>query len=678
MKKQFLILIIFSSGMFLGMALRASAATYYIDYSSGLDSNNGTATTTPWKRSPGMPGCSNNCASYIHANGDVFVFKGGVNWPAVSLPLVIANSGTNSAADIYMGGQRCGQGDSLACNGGVAWGSGYPIFDGGGLESMMGIRGNGKSYITIDGIEIYNVGYNIEGSGHGIGFDGACQGLEIKNNYFNTNAIDAFYFQDTNNNDSLSKLYFHDNTIINSGRINIDILNNVYDDVRFYNNLFQGLGTYDPRYKGCTGVGSPYSCCTAAWPIDSTACDYHTDGLMIGAANTTTYGLTNLLIYNNKFYGLRPYSGTAAIYMNGDTTKKSINGAKIYNNQITFESSSVVGFGYGISAYNGVFANLEIYNNTIVGDACATQMSGGINIVAVNNVTIKNNIISGVDNGIILDGATAGTISIDYNLYNSSHLIYDNRPGHVDRCSSPAQCSGSPQYQEAHGLVGIPQFVALPNGTFGSADLHLQETSPAKNVGVSLPSIFTTDLDNITRSGPWDIGAYEYTTNQPCTSFTYSCSSCQSNNTMACSVISASPSYCTGGNPVLTQGCTYTGSLSILSTSLTNLTKYTVTTNWVTDNSSTGRVIYGTSLKTTKLKTTCKKFNKKGKCQTYNYTKLTTISKPKTINDSTPHTSHTQMLTSLKKNKTYYYQIIAQSGAYTSQTSILRFKTLKK
>jgi len=323
--------------------------------------------------------------------------------------------------------------------------------------------------------------------------------------------------------------------------------------------------------------------------------------------------------------------------------------------------------------------DVAIYNNTIEGRGKAPGTciwAAGI----LSNFVIKNNILSGCDNAMYMDTIPSGTFSVDSNLFYSNTRLF---------------LSGSNDYRTCIALQGIgygttycdiadPKFVAVTDGAVGSANLNLQSSSPAINHGQNLSATFTNDLNSITRTGPWDIGAYEYTTNQPCTSFTYSCSSCQSNNTMACSVISASPSYCTGGNPVLTQSCTYTPnqstpqSLNITSTSLTNLTRSAVTTNWVTDNSSTGRVIYGTSLKTTKLKTTCRKFNKKGKCQTYNYTKLTTISKAKTLSDANTSTSHNLTLTNLQKNKTYYYQIIAQSGAYTSQTSILRFKTLKK
>ena len=46
------ILILF--GGICGFARSSWAATYYIDYASGNDSNNGLSIASPWKRCPGM------------------------------------------------------------------------------------------------------------------------------------------------------------------------------------------------------------------------------------------------------------------------------------------------------------------------------------------------------------------------------------------------------------------------------------------------------------------------------------------------------------------------------------------------------------------------------------------------------------------------------------------------
>lgn len=83
--------------------LNCFAATHYIA-ASGLDTNNGTTTSTPWLHAPGMPNCANNCGSYTPVAGDRIIFKGGDIWHF-----------GNSAASPYVG----------AASGGVKWNIGY-------------------------------------------------------------------------------------------------------------------------------------------------------------------------------------------------------------------------------------------------------------------------------------------------------------------------------------------------------------------------------------------------------------------------------------------------------------------------------------------------------------------------------------------------------------------------
>src|SRR5664280_3358934 len=90
--------ILLSSFSFQLFGVSVFAATYYIDYSSGSDSNSGTSTNAPWQRAPGMVAFS---GSYSHSAGDVFIFKGGVTWPASSLGMVITQGGSATNPDIY-------------------------------------------------------------------------------------------------------------------------------------------------------------------------------------------------------------------------------------------------------------------------------------------------------------------------------------------------------------------------------------------------------------------------------------------------------------------------------------------------------------------------------------------------------------------------------------------------
>ncbi len=57
------------------------AATYYVDYKDGSDSNNGTTPGTAFKRSPGDNFATGAALATTLAAGDVVIFKGGVEYP---------------------------------------------------------------------------------------------------------------------------------------------------------------------------------------------------------------------------------------------------------------------------------------------------------------------------------------------------------------------------------------------------------------------------------------------------------------------------------------------------------------------------------------------------------------------------------------------------------------------
>src|SRR6267142_1721560 len=65
---------------FAGLGNASAATTHYISKSTGSDSNNGTAKTSPWAHLPGMPSCTANCASYTPGAGDQFILMGGDTW----------------------------------------------------------------------------------------------------------------------------------------------------------------------------------------------------------------------------------------------------------------------------------------------------------------------------------------------------------------------------------------------------------------------------------------------------------------------------------------------------------------------------------------------------------------------------------------------------------------------
>jgi hypothetical protein len=124
----------------------AFATTYYVDYSSGNDSNNGTTKSTPWQRAPGMIGCASACSAATINPGDSVILKGGVTWPNGTMPWQINVSGA-SGNNVYWGVDQ-------------TWytGGGWtrPILNGGGTA----VGGNNDfivlygSYMTVDNFEM--------------------------------------------------------------------------------------------------------------------------------------------------------------------------------------------------------------------------------------------------------------------------------------------------------------------------------------------------------------------------------------------------------------------------------------------------------------------------------------------------------------------------------------------
>jgi hypothetical protein len=123
------------------LCLPAMGATHYVDYATGSDTNNGTSTSTPWKHAPGMKGltpsgsstgdgCSNNCASYTPAAGDLIILKGGTVWPYTVLPWQ------------WPSGNGSGSTSTYGCTGtgciyvGNAVGAGLPAWNSGTVTSV--------------------------------------------------------------------------------------------------------------------------------------------------------------------------------------------------------------------------------------------------------------------------------------------------------------------------------------------------------------------------------------------------------------------------------------------------------------------------------------------------------------------------------------------------------------
>jgi hypothetical protein len=144
-------------------AAAQSGRTFYIDYSSGSNSNNGTSKSSPWKTHPYMNhsgSCDGgNAPSYSHQAGDRFIFKGGVTWPAACFTLVVQQGGTSSAQDYYGVDQSWYNGSGWTrplFNMAYTGTSDGPVIEAGNSTGASSCNSSscGSQYITFDNLEI--------------------------------------------------------------------------------------------------------------------------------------------------------------------------------------------------------------------------------------------------------------------------------------------------------------------------------------------------------------------------------------------------------------------------------------------------------------------------------------------------------------------------------------------
>jgi len=530
--------IIFVTCLFISLSSQVvMAATYYSDFATGSDSNNGTSTSTPWKHMPGMSGWT---GSATLSSGDVVVLKGGSHWTFTSTS---ANLITPPTTITIMGGQQCGftgspavvcdgtttpcgSNASVSCNGGTPWGSGYPIIDGQGnstaSRSGVYLYPNSNGYgLTIDGIELYNIG-DYQNISYGIQIANGSN-FTIKNSLIFTYSLDSLAILNTQSNFTMNNIYINDNVFKAQGRANIEAgssttTSSIINNMQIYNNIFYGPNTAGAVY---TNAGS-----------------FHGDGFMIGGSNSDTYGLTKMVIHHNKFIGDWCFNNgtsvagdiavTSPLYINGSTNEYSEVGTLIYDN--LFEDDTVscaistgtseTPWAWGaIGIGHGYHTGVQILNNTIYGSPAIAESAIQIEETNGATATIENNILAKCDNCILLD-STVGAVTMNYNQFwslNGTHLIYDQRPSVNSRCNTSSACltqegttSGMTYCNDSYS-VGNNLFVTLPTqGIAGSGNFNLLADSPVIGQGANESSIFTTDITGTTWTVPWGIGAYQY------------------------------------------------------------------------------------------------------------------------------------------------------------------------
>jgi hypothetical protein len=256
-----------------------------------------------------------------------------------------------------------------------------------------------------------------------------------------------------------------------------------YKDLYIYNNKF--YNDYDPPQ---------------VWP----AAFMH-----IGMGNSCGYGDWNgLYIYNNVMFNGNCYSTNGIEFQTG--MGGSFSNVHIYNNSL-WKSSAVDGSLIHLMFYAAAknTTNLYIKNNILYSSYATTESVMNIpsKAMVTGDYQVNNNLYYGVGTLDFFAGPYDNRVKVDHpeNYYTFAKWQSDDADGMAFD-------------KNGIGTSTDPLFTSLTPASF---NLALQAGSPAINKGANLSAYFTTDYAGATRTGTWDIGAYESGTGGGATGLTF-------------------------------------------------------------------------------------------------------------------------------------------------------------
>jgi parallel beta-helix repeat protein len=492
--------------LFAGCSL-SWAATYYVDYSNGLNTNNGISPASAWKNCPGDASATGVPASAQIVPGDKILFKGGVIYKGETS---VRWSGSVSSQIIYDG------------NSAGTFGAGKALIDGENVRSygFSALSGT-TNYVTIKNFEIWNMKYT------GVPWQG---GAAIKIDDASYVTIADCYLHDVG--------YWHnDGSIIPAG--------NGVHMLRPKNCLISGCEITRTGLAGievdgsvnCTfshnnihdyitwgiDIGGDFNLCTGNIVSDNTIHDMyqydegywgipndpnipHTDYIFLrqGGGQHPIYNVIERnLFYNNQVFD--EFGGTAMLFLSfADST--------IIRNNIFINPH-----GYYATRFSWTSSGTKFYNNTIYAPNLIAGGNGvgGIFLETNGNTDIRNNII------VTYQSSLAYTAIIDETGLNSDYNLFYNVTSSQDFVRiTPSRYATFAVWKtfgyDTHSLkaasVADIKFTNVAGYPVScqTMDLRILATSPAVNAGVTL-SGFANDMNSTVRPQgiAWDIGAYE-------------------------------------------------------------------------------------------------------------------------------------------------------------------------
>ena len=464
-----------------------TAATWYVDNAAGAGSRNGTSWANAWTNLNGITGTS---------AGDTVYISGGTTSKTYRDPYWTPANGTAGNPITYRIGQEAGH-------------SGRAIFDSQGVNSAW-LFGNGVlKNVVIDGLYSGNrrfVVTNASSFHWSVWCDGVSditiKGLEAWesvrfNSGTNIHLQNCFFspFPPTNGNSTYAVLW----SVKTKSGESMDFTNNSIKQCEFRlprSSANPAWGSDGVQGGRCTDFQSN----TLYTVTGMENLDWqHGDGWQ----NVSTAGEGSWCrIANNSFTNFANYG----IYweMTG-----AVSNVHVFNNVVSHTDSSTatsaaVGLVIACQGASGVtYSNLVVANNTVVdnygrsgiGVADASAANTYQNCVVANNLTYNSGVAGGEQ--AISVGNSSGTNGL---------AIYGNKSISGARGTNTIETA---QLALAGGDTGLA-FTSYSELGSGNNFRLLSSDTAAISAGFDLSAYFTTDADGNTRSGTWDLGAYEY------------------------------------------------------------------------------------------------------------------------------------------------------------------------
>lgn len=432
-------------------------ATYFIDYVAGSDSNSGTSTGSPWKRLPYMAGWA---GSYSHSAGDIFRFKGGVTWPASCFPVAITAGGSSTVRDIY--------GVDVSWYTGGAWTK--PVFDFEHTVITGGYAGSGfqvvsVGYVTIDSLELKNHRSPFSTFANVTLLLASAHDVTVTNCYLHDWDLPGDPTGATGSQDAGGGIFFVDLGSGGGANLLVDGNELTQSGVTIRSGIpisLSGVITNNHIHHACFGLQSQFG---YIGQNHLHAMVRATDPSQHGAVIITAHSI----VEGNWIHD----ATTIGEVIECDGSPYGVGTMSIINNLVYDTTPNPIDL---ITASTAQTVN--VYNNTIVSGGSILNVSDHGGNIAVLNVRNNHFLTSSATplnyNNPGIGGGPVGTDNVDHNQTQSV---------------TAADAVG-------YNLANLFQ--------------PTSSSSPTVDAGVDLSSVLTTDRLGVTRTVPFDIGAYEF------------------------------------------------------------------------------------------------------------------------------------------------------------------------